>query len=310
VFCLTVVLLVFALNLSGLFEVGLYLTGAGSSLSSQSGMAGSFFSGVLATVVATPCAAPLLAPALGAALTLKPAASILVFSFVALGLSTPYLFLSIFPGLVRALPRPGAWMESFKQAMAFLLYATVAYLVWVLAGQLDEKAFLYTLFALVLVAAGLWIYGRWAGPARRVPVRRIAMTAAAVFFLSAIYLGYASQQPSEIDWEPWSRARVEELRAEGRPVYVDFTARWCATCQVNKRLVFASKGVVREFLDRTVATLKADWTNSDPEITRALARFGRSAVPFNILYVPGTEEPVILPEILTPGIVLEALDRL
>ena len=157
-------MLVFALNMSGVFEFGLTATGIGSSLQSKSGLTGSFLTGVLATVAATPCAAPFLAPALGAALALPTAQSFAIFTAIAIGLSTPYLLLSAFPAAVKVLPRPGAWMETFKQVMAFPLYATVAYLVWVLAGQLPETGLLVALFGLVLVAMGVWAYGRWNAP--------------------------------------------------------------------------------------------------------------------------------------------------
>ena len=161
VFTLTAVMLVFALNLSGVFEFGLRATAVGQELQSKSGLAGTFFTGVLATVVATPCSAPFLAPALGAALALPVAQSFTVFTAIGVGLSTPYLVLSVVPQAVKVLPRPGAWMETFKQFMAFPLYATVMYLLWVLAGQVDESALLTAGFGLVLVAMAAWAYGRW-----------------------------------------------------------------------------------------------------------------------------------------------------
>ena len=308
VFALTVILFVFALNLSGLFEFGLSMTRMGGGIASSKGLSGSFFSGALATLVATPCAAPFLAPALGVALTLAPAQSITVFTFIALGLAFPYLLISIFPGLLRVLPRPGAWMETFKQAMSFLLYATVAYLVWVLEGQLEEKGFLTALFALVVIGLAGWIYGRWTAPVRKGGVRLAGTICALVLFLSGLGMGVAAQKEDALKWEPWSLAREVELLAEGRPVYVDFTARWCATCQVNKRVAFSSPKVISALLDKNVATLKADWTNQDPKITKRLAEYGRSAVPFNILYFPDGRDPEVLPEILTPAIVLEALN--
>ncbi len=308
VFGVAVFLLVFALNLAGLFEFGLSATGVGGSLQMRDGFAGSFFTGVLATIVATPCSAPFLAPALGAALALPAAGSLLVFTAIALGLALPYLVLSFAPGLVKWLPRPGAWMETFKQLMSFPLFATVGALVWVLAGQVPETGLLKVLLALVLVSMAAWAYGRWV---QRVGGPRVA---GLVFTLAAaaggLWLGYpAKPSPTDVVWEKWSQAEVERLLAEDRLVYVDFTARWCATCQSNKALVFGSAAVRERFRELGVATLKADWTNRDPEITRALAAFGRGAVPFNLLYAPGASEPVVLPEVLTPEIVLEALSR-
>jgi thiol:disulfide interchange protein DsbD len=310
VFALTVVLLIFALNLSGLFEVGGSAIGIGSKLAAMSGPAGSFFSGILATVVATPCAAPFLAPALGAALTLSAFESLIVFTSIALGLSLPYLFLSIFPGVVKLLPRPGAWMESFKQLLAFPLYATTGYLLWVLGGQIDEFYFLSAIFGLVFIAMAAWVYGRWSTPARRSAVRRWSRVGTLALFTFGIYIGYPLEHTSRIQWESWSPEKVIALQVEGHPVYVDFTARWCATCQTNKVIVFSSDAVVNRFREKDVVALKADWTLFDPLITNALASHGRSAVPFNLIYDPNQIEPIILPELLTPGIVLEALDKL
>ncbi len=316
VFSLAVLLLVFALNLSGVFEFGLRATSLGGELQTKSGFAGSFFTGVLATVVATPCSAPFLAPALGAALALSTAQSFAIFTAIALGLSVPYLLLSIFPAAVKILPRPGAWMETFKQLMAFPLYATVGYLVWVLAGQVSEEGLQQVLFALVLIALAVWCYGRWHAPGAKPARARFGLAALVVVGAAGLWLGWprtaiaspaAALAAGEVAWQPWSPEAVEKLRAEGRTVYVDFTARWCFTCQTNKKIVFHSDDVLREFAARKVATLRADWTNKDPRITAELARYGRSAVPFNLIWFPGREEPQILPELLTPGIVLDAL---
>lgn len=306
VFGLAAFLLIFALNLTGWFEIGLSATAVGGSLQAQSGLSGSFFSGVLATVVATPCAAPFLAPALGAALTQPPVQSFTLFTIIALGLATPYLLLSLFPDLVNILPRPGAWMETFKQLMAFPLFATVGFLVWVLAGQVSESAFLNILFALVLVAMASWAYGRWTQRGGSRTRKTAGYVFAALLLTAGLALG-VPKKSSEIAWREWSPETVAALRAEGRTIYVDFTARWCATCKVNKAVVFSSKEVRDAFADLNIVPLKADWTNKNPAITQALATFERSAVPFNLIYTPGIPEPVVLPEILTPGIVLDAL---
>lgn len=305
VFFIALFLLVFALNLSGLFAFGMSAVGVGSQLTAKPGFAGSFFSGVLATIVATPCAAPILAPALGFALTLPAGTSLLTFSFIALGLASPYLLLSLFPGLASSMPRPGAWMESLKQFMAFPLYATVAYLVWILADQVSPDRFLQMLLALVTGAMAVWIYGRWGQGPRRKPVRQRGIGVALVLVVTVPLLAFYERADAP-DWEPWSPERVEELREADRPIYVDFTARWCLTCQVNKRNVFRSDEVIDYFARHRVAMLQADWTNNDPRITQELARFDRSTVPFNLVYRPDREEPVVLPELLTPGIVLEA----
>jgi thiol:disulfide interchange protein DsbD len=310
VFALAVLLLVFALNLSGLFEVGLSVMGVGTQLQTKSGYTGSFFTGVLATVVATPCSAPFLAPALGAALTLSPVESLAVFTAIAVGLCTPYLLLSLFPGAIKFLPKPGAWMETFKQLMAFPLYATVGFLVWVLAAQTPDTGLLKVLFGLVLVAMAAWAYGRWTqhggSPARR----RFGAALAAVLFALGVAWGWPGASSSDVVWQTWSPETVTQLRGEGKVIYVDFTARWCATCQSNKALVFSSAKVRAALREHGVVLLRADWTNKDPRITEALASFNRSAVPMDLIYAPGHDAPEVLPELLTPDLVLDALAKI
>ena len=305
VFSLAAVMLVFALNLSGVFEFGLSATSVGGNLQMQSGFMGSFFTGILATMVATPCSAPFLAPALGAALTMSTVESFTVFTAVALGLSAPYLLLSIFPAAIRVLPKPGAWMETFKQFMAFPLYATVAYLVWVLAGQVNEAGLLSSLIGLVLVAMAVWIYGRYSQRKARV-----ATVLTSLVLLGGLWTGWPlAAAASEIKWTPWSTQTIEQLRSEGRIVYVDFTARWCATCQANKKVVFHSNDVLKLFRDKNIATVRGDWTNRDPLISQELAKYSRSAVPFNLVWLPGKADPVLLPELLTPNIVIDAVNQ-
>jgi thiol:disulfide interchange protein len=306
------------MNMSGVFEFGLSATAVGSGLQTKSGYAGSFFTGVLATVVATPCSAPFLAPALGAALAVSTVASFTIFTAIALGLAMPYLLLSIFPQAVKVLPRPGAWMETFKQFMAFPLYATVVYLVWVLAAQTSDEGFRGVLFSLVLIAMGVWMYGRWHAPGASPGRARFGVVSLVLVGALGLWLGWprsmlaqdaAPGSVPQVVWQPWSPETVAKLRGEGRIVYVDFTARWCATCQTNKKIVFNSDEVLKYFAEKKIATLRADWTNKDPRITAELAAYNRSAVPFNLIWKPGKDEPVILPELLTPGTVLEALKR-
>ncbi len=309
VFGLASVMLVFALSMSGVCEFGGSVMGAGSGLQMQSGYRGSFFTGVLATVVATPCSAPFLAPALGAALVLPMAQAYLVFTTIAIGLSTPYLLLSIFPQAVRLLPRPGAWMETFKQAMSFPLYATAGYLVWVLSAQTTETGSLMAIFGLTLIAMATWLYGRYAHLSASAASRRVGIIGGLVLLGAGVFLGWPhAAKPTDITWEPWSPARVAALQAEGKPIYVDFTARWCATCQANKKIVFSSEEVRRRFRELGVVTLRGDWTSRDAAITAELARWNRSAVPFNLVYLLGRAEPTPLPELLTPGIVLKAFE--
>ncbi len=310
-FGLAAFLLIFALNLSGLFEVGLSATGVGGKLQMRQGYAGSFFTGALAVLVATPCSAPFLAPALGVAFSssLSPLESMLIFTCIGAGLSAPYLLLSIFPGAVKMLPRPGAWMETFKQFMAFLLYATVGWLLWVLAGLLKANYYglLFVLFGLTLIAMATWVYGRFHQALGRIT--------AVLLLVGGLALGWPKTEEKApvtasgyaVKWEEWSPSAVEAARAAGRTIYVDFTARWCFTCQTNKVAVFSSDAVLAEFGRRNVLLLRGDWTGRDPRITEELEKWQRSAVPFNLIYAPGRTEPVVLPELLTPGRVLEAL---
>jgi thiol:disulfide interchange protein DsbD len=328
-------ILLFALNMSGIFEIGQSAIGVGTQLQHKSGLGGSFFSGVLATIVATPCSAPFLGTALGYAVTQPPATMFLIFTFVALGLSSPYLLLSLFPNLIKILPKPGAWMESFKQFMAFLLYATVAYLIWVLAKQVELESIYGTygllkiLLALTLLALAAWIYGRWGNFSKPRKTKRIAIIISIMIAISALYYGYPkpnnitfnesiesrqeTPQPAftsennVIHWEKWAPGKAEKLAQEGYTVWVDFTARWCVTCQTNKATVFSSKKVQDAFRKHKVIALKADWTNSNPEITRELAKWGKAAVPFNLIY--NSQSVRQMPTILTPAIVLQALEN-
>lgn len=320
VFGMAVFFLIFALNLSGLFEVGLSATGAGASLQTRDGYTGSFFTGLLATLVATPCSAPFLATALPAALALPTASALVVFTAIAVGLSTPYLLLSIFPQAIKVLPRPGAWMETFKQFMAFPLYATTGWLLWVLAAQTSdqETALRNILFGLVLIAMAAWLYGRMGQAYGKPGKQRTGVVLALALAIGGTWFGWpksaeaaqaAAVASNEVVWEKWSPEAVAKAQAEGRTIYIDFTARWCFTCQTNKAAVFASAEVLKEFADRNVLALKADWTSKDPQITAELAKWNRSAVPFNLLYRAGESAPTILPEILTPGIVLDALRK-
>jgi thiol:disulfide interchange protein DsbD len=199
-------------------------------------------------------------------------------------------------------------METFKQFMAFPLYATVAYLAWVLAGQTSESGSLMGLFGLVLVALGVWLYGRTNAPGAKPARARAGLIAAALVLGFGAWTGWPrAAEPTAIVWEKWSPETVAKLQAEGRTVYVDFTARWCATCQTNKKFVFSSDEVLKTFRDQKIATLRADWTNQDPAITAELAKYQRSAVPFNVIWKPGKTDPHILPELLTPQIVLDAI---
>ena len=305
---LTLMLLMFvlALNMFGLFELGTSATSVGGSLQSKQGLGGSFFSGVLATIVATPCSAPFLGVAIGAAIALPALQFFAAFAAMAIGLSLPYLVLSIFPNLISFLPRPGAWMESFKQAMSFFLFATAGYLLWVYAGQIGLDNLLGPIFGLSGIAIAAWIYGRWNLPHRPRSTRWVAMMLAALFAVGGFLLAKPPQK-SALVWEPWSQERVDELTADGIPVYIDFTAQWCATCQVNKRTAYTAE-VIQLMKQKGVVALKADKTNPDAKIEAKLQELGRTAIPVNVLLIPG-KKPVITPELLTSGYLKDLFTR-
>jgi thiol:disulfide interchange protein DsbD len=307
VLALMLLMFLLALNMFGVFEIGASATSVGGTLLSKQGFGGSFFSGVLATVVATPCSAPFLGAAIGAAIALPPVRFFASFMAMGLGLALPYLVLSAFPKLIDFLPRPGAWMESFKQAMSFLLFATAGYLLWVYAGQIGLENLLGPIFGLSAIAVAAWVYGRWNLPHRKTSTRMMARIAVVLFAVAGLLLA-KPPQTSALKWEPWSEARVEALLEEGRPVYIDFTAQWCATCQLNKKRAYTPE-VIALMKEKRVVALRADKTVRDPAIDAALQRLGRSAIPVNVLLAPG-REPLILPELLSPEAVKEALQSL
>ncbi|MBJ7284567.1 MAG: thioredoxin family protein, partial [Akkermansiaceae bacterium] len=296
VLALMLLMFVLALNMFGLFELGTSATSVGGSLQSKQGLGGSFFSGALATIVATPCSAPFLGVAIGASIALPALQFFTAFAAMALGLALPYLILSIFPKLIEFLPRPGAWMESFKQAMSFFLFATTGYLLWVYAGQIGLDNLLGPLFGLSSIAVAAWIYGRWNLPHRTSFTRWTAMTLSVFFAVSGLILAKPPEK-SALIWEPWSQETVDTLLAKGTPVYIDFTAQWCATCQVNKKRAYSDE-VIRLMKQRGVVALKADKTSPNPSIEAKLQELGRSAIPVNVLLVPG-KEPIITPELLS-----------
>ena len=314
VMALATLFFVLALNLSGVFEWGAFAQSMTSDVSASGRYADAFLAGVLATVVATPCTAPFMGAAVGFTITQDAMHAIAVFAMLALGMALPVVALAFFPRLLRVLPKPGAWMETFKQVLAFPLYATVAWLAWVLGAQAGNDAVFALLGGLVLVALGAWLYGR----SLHAPgVWRTAL--AAVFAALGVALAWPSHSHLEAaaaasrdegDWAAWSPGKVHELLAEGKPVFVDFTAAWCVTCQVNKRIALYNAEVVKAFAARDVVKLKADWTRQDPRITAALADLGRNAVPVYAFYVPGESAPRLLPEVLTPSLVISEISRL
>jgi thiol:disulfide interchange protein DsbD len=303
------------LSLAGQFEIGLSLTSAGGSFAARQGFMGSFFTGVLAVVVATPCTAPFMGAAIGYALAHSAAVTFSVFTALALGLAAPYVAITFQPAWTRLLPRPGVWMDVLKQAISLPIFATVIWLAWVLAQAYGANVSAALLMSFLLLAVAGWFLGRW--PAKRWSSAVVALLLIAVIAFSVIVPGklMVTREPATAaathdGWEPWSAEAVSRSLAEGRPVFVDFTASWCLSCQVNERVALDQPAVQKAFAEANVERLRADWTQRQEAITEALTALGRSGVPAYALYSPGRSNPQLLPEVLTPGLVIDALAKL
>lgn len=309
------------LSLAGQFEIGLGLTSAGGELTQRGGYTGSFFTGVLATVVATPCMAPLLGAAVGFALSQAAIVTFSVFTLLALGLAAPYVLLTVQPVWAKFLPRPGPWMEYLKQAVSIPIFAAMIWMIWVFGLETNISAVAALLAGLLVTAIAGWVLGHW-------PAKRASTAAAVLLLIAAIALPiYAAKQFPEnraartdativatsanYAWQPFSPHLLATLRAQGKPVFVDFSAAWCLSCQVNERVVLDRPDVEAAFRKAGVVMMRADWTNHDDAITAALAQLGRSGVPTYALY-SGDEDaaPQLLPEVLTKGVVLDALQQM
>jgi thiol:disulfide interchange protein len=301
----------FSMSLAGQFDLGLSLTSVGDNLTRKEGYTGSFFTGVLATIVATPCTAPLMGAAIGFALAQPAGITFAIFTALGLGLALPYLLLSFQPSWTRILPRPGAWMEVLKQLTAVPLFITVAWLLWVYGSLFSLSAeptrgvdhVFRLLLSLILLAIAGWALGRW--PAR------LGSTVSAVL-IAVCAVGIALYQPKDtnLTWAPYTPQALADARAAGHPVFIDFTAAWCLSCQVNERLVLRSADVQQQLADRKVTLIKADWTQYDPTITQELAAVQRSGVPTYVLYPAAKDaQPDVLPELLTKDLVLQAIQR-
>jgi thiol:disulfide interchange protein DsbD len=326
-FVLALIFLFFllGLNLFGVFELGASLVGLDAKATSHaSGLTSSFLNGALATLAATPCTAPFMGSALGFAAQQPAAISLLVFTFLAFGMAAPYLLLTIFPGALRFVPKPGAWMEAFKQFMGFLLMATVIFLLYVFGALVGQDRVPRLLAALLLAGIAAWIYGRWVSPGQSSGRRVLSLFFMLLFLGGALKLGlYLALAPVEAStmtnsggqgsqgWQPWSQTAVDAALAQGRPVFVDFTAAWCLSCKVNEQVALETDAVRKAFADKKVALLKADWTHADPAISNTLRQYNRDGVPLYLLYSPKNKDaPQVLPEVLTPAIVLDALSHL
>jgi thiol:disulfide interchange protein len=307
------------LNLAGLFEFGQLLPGRVASLQARNPTVNSFLTGVLATAIASPCTAPFMGASLGLAVGLPAAQALAVFGAIGLGMALPYLLASLVPAVARLLPRPGAWMVTFRKFMAFPMFATVVWLVWVLGQQVGIDGAGALLGLLVLLAFAIWTF-TLAGRSRHVAGSAAALlTALGVWAAMPVLLAEpASTQAQSLGsttgnpverWQPWAPGKVEQLNARGQSVMVDFTAAWCVTCQYNKKTTLANDDVLADVDAKNVALLRADWTRRDPDVTAALQKLGRSGVPVYVIYKPGNS-PVVLSEILSVEDVRRELAKL
>ncbi|MGP1276158.1 MAG: protein-disulfide reductase DsbD family protein [Caulobacterales bacterium] len=302
---LAALMFLIGLNFLGFFEIGTSLQGVGGQVQGND-RAGAFLTGVLAVFVAAPCLAPVMASALAFALAQPPLASLTIFAFLGVGLALPFVIVSFEPRLLAFLPRPGAWMERFKQFLAFPMFATAIWLIWVLSVQTGAQGVLWVLGLFLAIGFAVWAF--------RMPglVSRVAGLAGVLLAAGALWstagLEPATASAGNEEYENWSPERVEALRSEGRAVFVDFTAAWCVTCQVNKLGALADGDVRDAFARNDVALLRADFTNRDPVIAQVLADYGAPGVPFYLMYPQGGGEPEILPPLLTEAIMIRAVE--
>jgi thiol:disulfide interchange protein DsbD len=309
---LAILFFVIALNLSGVFEFGLLVPSGVAAWTHANRHVNAFASGLLAVAIASPCTAPFMGAALGYALGEQAGVTLGVFVALGVGMALPYAALAWFPAWRRVLPKPGAWMERLRQLFAFPLYATVAWLVWVLSAQVGNDAVVRIGVVLVLIAFALWAWRAWRASARRAWSGAAILGALAGALVAwPLYAGVPGSpqvrnEQAADGWQPYSPARLAELRAEGKPVFVDFTAAWCITCQVNERLVLNDARVRAAFARNDVIRVRADWTRRDPAITEALAALGRSGVPAYVIYGKDGRSRV-LPEVLERQMVIDAV---
>ncbi len=313
VLALTWLIFVMALLFSGVWSFGENWMGVGQHLTARRSTSGAFFTGVLAVIVATPCTAPFMGTAIGYALSQSPHVSMAVFLCLGLGMALPWLLISMWPGLSSYLPRPGAWMERVKQVLAFPLYATVAWLLWVLAQQISPQALLYAQLSLVGIALGLWFWQNTRGSGHA--WQHAGSASLALIFVLMVVLALRLQPAAttagspQADWKPYNTANLQHYRDQGKAVLVNFTAAWCITCLVNEKVVLASDEIRTELRERSIIYMKGDWTNRDPTITRVLEQYGRSGVPLYLYFPRDPERNIsVLPNILTRDVVLQVFE--
>ncbi len=321
---LTYLFFVLGLNLSGFFDINISLAHAGDSLTRKQGLEGSFFTGVLASLVATPCTAPFMAAALGYALTQPAIISLLIFVFLGLGLALPYLVLSFVPATRHWLPRPGLWMEQFRQFLSFPMFLAACWLLWVLSQQINHMGQFAAILGMLSIAFSIWTYKtRPKNHAGKI-IFLILSAAAMLFALSTFFVVRPEERvvvtntipsPTAQNWEDFTRAKLEEHLKGNDPVFVNMTAAWCITCKVNEKVALSISETQTLFEDKGIRYLKGDWTNQNPEITNFLEGYGRNGVPIYVYYGPRDAEtgarpkPVLLPQILTPDIVRTTIEN-
>ena len=304
---LALLMFLIGLNFLGLFEVGTRLQTVGSGVR-DTGRSGAVLTGVLAVFVAAPCLAPFMTGALAFALAQPPAASLTVFAFLGAGLALPFTLVAFFPGLLAFLPRPGPWMVRLRQGLAFPMFATAIWLVWVLVAQVGPVGVIWSLAAFLTAGFAVWAFSLKGMAARTAGVAGIVLAAGSVAAAAQLETVDAAARSGSA-WAEWSPEAVQAAQAEGRPVFVDFTAAWCVTCQVNKLGPLSSERVAEAFADHDVALLRADFTNRDDQIARELARHGAAGVPLYLVYPAGSGAPEVLPPLLTGALVIQAVDR-
>lgn len=306
---LTYLFFVMGLSMSGLIHFGNRLMGAGQSLTQQAGLSGSFFTGVLAAVVASPCTAPFMGAALGFALTQPAIVCIAVFAALGFGMAIPLLLLCYLPALAQRLPRPGVWMDNLKQFLAFPLYLSAIWLMWVFGRQTSVSGMATLAVGAVLIAFACWLRNKQAS-GFWLWVRRILVIASWLIALALPLQTPVSQNTQQQTgrWQTYSPELLAELRAQNKPVFVNLTADWCLTCLANERIALHTQAVEKVFDELEIATLKGDWTNTDPQITTLLQKYNRSGVPLYLWFpANGTDEAQVLPQLLTPDLVINRL---
>jgi len=316
---LILVMLGSALNLLGLFEVGLSVQRVGGVGSDRGGLLGSALTGALAIIVATPCSAPFMASAVGYALTQPPIVSLVIFISLALGFAAPFTLISFFPLLARILPAPGAWMITLKQGLAFPMLGAVGWLIWVLERQAGSAALAAILICCLLLSFAAWLYGM-AQKRRMMGQRHWALHLATAFFVALVVPPLlnlnsfaaapqseeASQAAAAVAWSPQN---VDAIKGQGKPILVNFTASWCITCQVNDRTSLSTQAVKAAMARTSTIYMVADSTKYNPDVEQALSDFGRGGLPLYVVYPANGGKPVVLPQVLTPRIVISALDQ-